>query len=97
MVRKDNTYSMKEAISLLLKTYRIEGEVERSKVISAYYDVAGELIVKHTLSVKMKNDTLFVAVDNAALRNELVYSREQLLFLINEKVGKEIVRNVVFR
>lgn len=98
MVRKkDNTYNMKEAINLLLKSYRIESKIDQAQVVEAYYAVAGSLIVKHTNSVKMKNNTLFIAVDNAALRNELIYSKEQLIYLVNKKVGKEIVKNLVIR
>lgn len=97
MVRKDNTMNMKEAIDQLLKTYRLEKKFDNAKVIEAFYAVAGDMIVKHTTSVKMKDVTLFVSVDNAALRNELLYSREQLMFIVNEKVGKDVVERVVIR
>lgn len=88
---------MKQAIDQLLKAYHLEKKFDNAKVIEAYYAVAGEIIVRHTTSVKMKDVTLFIAVDNAALRNELLYSREQLMFLVNEKVGKDVVERVVIR
>ncbi|PID94539.1 MAG: hypothetical protein CSA95_02585 [Bacteroidetes bacterium] len=97
MATKDNTYHIKEAITLLIKAYAIEKKVTQAQVVDAYYSVAGTLIVNHTISAKMQNETLHLSIDSAALRNELLYLREELKAKINQKVGKPAVKTIKIR
>jgi len=97
MATKDNAYNMKEAINLLLRTYKIEGKYDESKVLFIYREVVGQMISKHTTSIKIKAGTLFITVDNAALRSELNFAREKLKDSLNQKIGKVIVEEIIFR
>ncbi|MCK9168426.1 MAG: DUF721 domain-containing protein [Bacteroidia bacterium] len=89
-----NTYNIKETIELLMKTYKIDKKFDQAQVIKAYGEVVGPMISKHTTAVYMKEETLYIHVDNAALRNELVYAKERLIAAINKKTGKDLVINL---
>ena len=97
MATRDNAYNMKEAINLLLRTYKIEKKYDESKVLYIYNEVVGPMISKHTTSIHIKAGTLFIQVDNAALRNELTYAREKLKDSLNKKIGKVIVEEIIFK
>lgn len=69
--------------------------LDEMKVINSWSEVVGKFIASHTIDVTFKNHVLFVRVDSDVLRNELSYSKSLLASSLNEKVGKEIVEEIV--
>lgn len=73
-----------------------EGVLEGLAVMS-WNKVMGEPIVRRTREVSIKNKVLSVSLTSAPLRNELLMRREQIIKLINQEVGSEVVSDIVFR
>lgn len=73
-----------------------EGVLEGLAVMS-WNKVMGEPIVRRTREVSIKNHVLYVSLTSAPLRNELLMRREQIIKLINQEVGSEVVSDIVFR
>ena len=69
--------------------------LEEQKVIQSWPQVVGPFIASHTIDLSIKNHVLFVRVDSDALRSELGYSKSLLMKNLNERVGKEMVREIV--
>ncbi|MCX6272272.1 MAG: DUF721 domain-containing protein [Bacteroidetes bacterium] len=88
---------MKEAIRRLLERYRLQGRINEIHLVDSWPVVVGSLITKHTKSLKIRNGILFVELDSAALRNELTYARTKLMAKLNEEVGAEVIKDIVFR
>ena len=65
------------------------------KLIDAWPDVVGPFIASHTIDLSVKNGVLFVRVDSDALRSELGFSKSILLTNLNNKVGREVVSEMV--
>ena len=40
---------------------------------------------------------MFLYLDNPSLKNELIYSREKILKLLNEAAGEQLIKKVVIR
>lgn len=83
----------------LIKAYivRHKGQdfLDEMKAVDAWPKVVGTFIASHTIDVFIKNKTLFVRVDSDALRNELSYSKSLLMKNLNERVGAEVVKEIV--
>lgn len=69
--------------------------LDEQKAIQAWPKVVGPFIASHTIDLSVKNGVLYVRVDSDALRSELSYSKSLLLKNLNEKVGKEILKEIV--
>ncbi len=65
------------------------------KVINSWRQVVGPFIATHTIDLSIKNGVLYVRVDSDALRSELSYSKTLLMKNLNERVGKEVVAEIV--
>jgi predicted nucleic acid-binding Zn ribbon protein len=59
--------------------------------------VVGEYISSHTAKTYFANGILTVYLDSAALRNELMFARSNLIRYLNEVIGNEIVKDVKIR
>lgn len=69
--------------------------MDEIKLIKAWPKVVGPFIASHTIDLSIKNGVLFVRVDSDALRSELGYSKSVLIRNLNDRVGKEILREMV--
>ena len=45
----------------------------------------------------MKGDILFIKVSNPILKQEILYSRQKVIDLINEDLGKEVIKKIVLK
>jgi predicted nucleic acid-binding Zn ribbon protein len=92
-----NEHPLKELISELLKEYQLADRLYEIKANQLWPQVVGKMITRHTKAVYYRNKKLFVTLDNAALKEELHYTKEKLIKLINKQAGESIVEEIFFK
>lgn len=92
-----NETTLKDAIQALLKANGMESKMAETRLISSWKEVVGPTIAKHTYDLSIYQDKLFIKLDNATLKQELHYSKDQLINIVNDFAGKELVKEVVIR
>lgn len=95
--RKSAEQPLKLAIEEFLKAFRLEDKLSETKILHSWDQVVGEMVAKHTQRISIRNKTLFVRIDSAALRNELFYMREKIILALNKEVGKVVIEELVFQ
>lgn len=85
-----------EVIKEMIETYRLEGKLNEVRLLHSWEKVVGEMIARHTLDLYIKNRRLFVKVDSPALKNELSYSRTDILDKLNQEAGGKVIEEVIF-
>lgn len=95
--KRENEYSIKEAIEALLKSYGMGDKLNEAKIIGSWERVAGSMISGHTRSLNIKNKILFVSLDSAPLRSELMMARSKLVEMLNKEAGINIIDDIVIR
>jgi hypothetical protein len=96
MKRKQNDIKLGEALTELMDTYKLSAKLNQIKVVEAWPKVLGKVVGIHTEKIWIKNNQLFVKLDSAALKNELMYSKSKIVDSLNEFVGGQVVTEVVF-
>ncbi|RLD34221.1 MAG: DUF721 domain-containing protein [Bacteroidetes bacterium] len=96
MARRSNEQPLGEVIRELLSSYRLEGKLNQARIIEAWPDVTGTMITNHTKDLYIKGSKLFVKLDSPALKNELAYSKGQIIDSLNGIVGGKIITDIVF-
>ncbi|MDP1744336.1 MAG: DUF721 domain-containing protein [Bacteroidota bacterium] len=94
---KHNEHSLKDAIQLLLKTYKLDDRLAERRLIGSWESVMGSMIAKHTTDIYIKHQQLFVTLDSAALRNELSLAKSKIVKMLNDEVGKSVINEVILR
>lgn len=92
-------YDVKPLADLIKEFYELHkgpDYLDEVKALDAWKQVVGPFIASHTIDLSIKNHVLFVRVDSDVLRNELSYSKSLLLKNLNERVGKEVITEIVF-
>ena len=95
-MRKSNEILLKDAIEAFLKENKLDTKLNETRLIGAWEEVTGKLISRHTNQMYIKDRTLFVLVDSAALREELSYQRSKLIKKLNHAAGIEAIDDIRF-
>ncbi|MBN8696875.1 MAG: DUF721 domain-containing protein [Bacteroidetes bacterium] len=94
---KHNEHSIKEVIEQMLKAYRLDDRMAEKRLISAWDNVMGAMIAKHTKEIYINNKQLYVTLDSSALRNELSMARSKIIKMLNEAVGSEVINEIILK
>lgn len=93
--RKEENIS--NVILRFLRESQLETPLLEYRAVETWSEVAGEAAVRYTDDVRFFNQKLFVSLKSAALRNELMMRRSELVRQINGRLGAHIVTDIVFR
>ena len=77
------------------ETHKGPEYIDEIKAVNSWSEVVGQFVAKHTIDLSIRNKVLYVRVDSDALRNELSFSKTQLIQSLNELVGKDVVSEIV--
>jgi predicted nucleic acid-binding Zn ribbon protein len=94
--RKPGITSLKEALDLMLDRYRLRARYDQSYVVAHWDKIMGNAIASRTKQVYIHEGVLFLQIESAPLRNELVRAKSKIIELINREMQKNIVKDVVF-
>lgn len=94
---KSNTLTAGDAIRAFLKAYNLEDKMMETKILSVATSVLGDYVNNHLDKVVFRNHTLTLFIKNAALRQELEYSKSEIRLQINRELGTEIIHSLVVR
>ena len=92
-----NEQPIKDAIGEFLKVSRLSGKLAEQKIIDGWERLMGKMIAKHTKQISIYDKKLFLHLDSAPLKQELFYSREKLVKMLNDEAGEEVIKEIVFR
>ena len=96
-MRRNNAEHIGDVIRLFLRQQGLESPLNEYRLVQAWKDVVGPAMARYTSSLYIKNQTLYVHLTSAVLRQELMMARELLVKNLNQQVGAQVIVNIVFR
>ena len=93
-MKRRNERTMQEAIDGLVDAYGLREKLDEQAVASLWDELAGGMVAKHTVAVKLRKGKLFIKVDSAPLRQELTFMRDGLKATINGRMGRDVVEEI---
>jgi hypothetical protein len=71
--------------------------LDKVDVRDAWTKLMGNGVNNYTTAIELKNETLYVKLSSSVLREELSYGTEKIIAMLNESLGKELVKKLVLR
>ena len=94
-MRKSNEMPLKAAIEEFLDRFHLRDKLNQAKVIEAWEKVVGEMVARNTSQLHIRNKVLYVKVNSAALRNELLFARTRIMNSLNKEAGAIVITDIV--
>lgn len=89
--------TISEVLKDFVSEHRLEDGLDKIDARDAWIQLMGNGVNNYTTNVILKNDTLYVSLSSAVLREELSYGKEKIIRMLNESLGKELIQNLVLR
>ncbi len=95
--RKNNNLNMGEALQEFIKTNKLEKGMDKVNAREAWANLMGNGVNNYTTAIELRNETLFVSLSSSVLREELSHGKSKIITMLNEELGKELVKKLVLR
>ncbi len=96
-MRRNNAEQIGEMIRKFFRQNGLESPLNEYRLVQAWKEVVGPAVAKYTSNLYIKNQILYVHLTSAVLRQELMMGRDILVRNLNEKVGAQVIVNIIFR
>lgn len=98
MARRNNDH---QPISDLLKEFvdnnRLQPGLDKVNVKDAWAQMMGNGVNNYTTAIQLERDTLYVQLSSSVLREELSYGKQKIIDMLNESLGKDVIKKIVLR
>jgi len=95
--RINDNMSISDALKEFVEVNRLEKGLDKVNVADAWAKLMGNGVNNYTSSVSLERETLYVQLTSSVLREELSYGKQKIIDMLNEDLGKEIIKKLVLR
>ncbi len=95
--RENDNLNMKEALSAFIQKNKLQGGIDKVDARAAWVRLMGNGVNNYTTAIELRNDTLFVSLSSSVLREELSLGTSKIITMLNEELGKNLVKKIVLR
>ncbi len=95
--RKNSTQSIKDVLGEIMNDRKIRKGIMETRAVAYWEQVMGKSVARLTTNVYFKYGTLYVSLNSSVVRGELVMMKDKIINNMNEAIGTDTVKNIVFR
>lgn len=95
--RLSNESSISDVLKQFIEVNKLESGMDKIDVEQAWKNLMGNGVNTYTKEVVLKGTILYVSLTSAVLREELSYGKDKIIKMINEEMGKEVVKSIILR
>jgi len=96
-MKKTDSEQVGGVILQYLREMGLETPLNEHRLIQAWDTVLGPAVSRYTKELRIYNQVLFVTISSAALRNELMMRRSELVARLNAQAGAQVITQIVLR
>lgn len=97
MKRNNKLKSIKSILNSFVEQDNLVDGFFNIKIKNAWEKSVEKKIFDYTKEIYVKGNILFINVSNPILKQEILYSKQKVIDLINEDLGKELIKKIVLK
>ena len=98
MPKRNNEHiSISDALKEFVETNKLEKGLNKVNVADAWVKLMGNGVNNYTTTVNLERNTLYVQLSSSVLREELSYGKQKIIDMLNEELGKNIIKKLILR
>ena len=86
-----------QIINDVLKRENLDVALDEHRASALWPQIVGDGINRYTIRRFVKDGVMTVYLSSAALKSELMLNREGIIQRINEALGRDIIREIIFK
>jgi len=97
MKRNYKLKPIKNIIENFVEQKSISDGIFNVKVQKAWENAVEKKILDYTTEIYVKGEVLYIKVSNPILKQEILYSKQKVINLINEELEKDLIKKIVLK
>ncbi|MDT0540749.1 MULTISPECIES: DUF721 domain-containing protein [Croceitalea] len=98
MAKRQNSHlNMGDALNEFIKENKLQKGIDKVDAKAAWASLMGNGVNNYTAQVELRNETLFVSLTSSVLRQELSMGKSKIIAMLNEELGKDLVKKLILR
>lgn len=94
-MKQGKTLTMDELVNLYLEQMGLSRQFKEREVCQVWPDVVGGMIASRTKSLRISEGKVFVSFTFSVVKNEILMVKEGLIKALNDRVGDNVVKDIV--
>lgn len=95
-MKRTNAQQIGDIINGYLKKENLDLALDEHRASALWPQIVGQGINRYTATRWVKDGVMHVQITSAPLRNELMLNRSRVIELINEALGRVVIKEIVF-
>ncbi|MDF3077016.1 MAG: RNA-binding protein [Sphingobacteriaceae bacterium] len=92
---RTNDKSLKDAIEQMLQVYKLKRKFDETSLVNVWPELMGPMVANRTKQIYIRERRLYIKLESAVIKNELVMMRTQILDKMNEYAGSKVIDEIV--
>jgi predicted nucleic acid-binding Zn ribbon protein len=95
--RKNSTQTIKDVLGEIMSESKIRKGMMEHRAVAYWEQVMGKSVARLTTNLYFKYGTLYVSLNSSVVRGELIMMKDKIIIRMNEAIGANTIRNIVFK
>lgn len=95
--RHNEHINLSDALKEFVSENNLQSGLDKVNVEHAWEEMMGNGVNSYTTSVKLNGDTLYVQLTSSVLREELSYGKEKIITMLNEALGRKLIKKIILK
>jgi len=96
-MQKSNDLSLKEALELMLKKYKLEQKVSETDILKAWIKSMGAFVAGNTTKVEFFKTKAVIYLKSSVMRKEFSMEKEKIIENLNIELKQNIITEIEFK
>ena len=95
--RNSANLPLNEVLHNFITENKLQKGIDKVNVKEAWKNLMGNGANNYTTAIELRNETLFISLSSSVLREELSLEKTKIIAMLNEELGKELIKKLVLR
>ena len=95
--RQNEHMNLGEALRAFIEENRLQKGMDKVDARDAWVKLMGNGVNNYTQKIELKGGTLYISLTSSVLREELSYGKSKIIKMLNEELGKDLIKKLVLR
>lgn len=98
MAKRQNEHlKISDVLKEFVETNKLQSGLDKVDVRDAWKQLMGNGVNSYTTNVILQGDSLYVQLSSSVLREELSYGKEKIISMLNEALGRPLIKKLILR
>ena len=89
--------TLSDVLKEFVSSNKLQEGLDKVEIKDAWKNIMGNGVNSYTTSVQLKRDTLYVQLSSSVLREELSYGKEKIIAILNDALGKQLIKTLILK